>query len=259
MIHMIQELFGQTVRELTSFWRARQFADEIGVPYDQFVDGVFYTCGRRGWGRLPRPNQIYGAKFGLAVKSRVIQQWQEWTEEAKLTFSKLPQYRNENFVGLPAQVAHRDRVVSQLKTWHGDHYKMAALCFVDEVLPIERAIAEFGEAQFERARLYATDHGLAAIPTTLSDAEMRPSCFGVLNAHEATATECGACPMQESCSDAAAFVKAWAIEKIGSDDPRAERRRQQVRDRVRRHRAKAKAAVHPSSLAFITSFGGPVP
>ena len=255
-----QHAWKSSHREFTSFWRARQFADELGVPYDQFVDGVFYACGRRKWGRLPRPNQIYGAKFGVAVKSRVIQQWREWTEEAKLTFSKLPQYRNENFVGLPAQVAHRDWVVSQLKTWHGDHYKMAALCFVDEVLPIERAIAEFGEAQFERARLYATDNGLAAIPTTLlSDAEMRPSCFGVLNAHDAAATECIGCPMQAPCSHATAFVKAKAIEKIGSDDPRAERRREQVRERVRRHRAKAKAAAHPSSLGFITSFGTPVP
>jgi hypothetical protein len=251
-----QRLWKSSLREFTSFWRARQFADELGVPYDQFVDGVFHACGRRNWSRLPRPNQIYGAKFAPAVKDRVIRQWREWTEEAKLMFSRLPQYRNEHFVGLPAQVSHRDWVVSQLKVRHGDHEKIAELCFVQEVLPIDRAIAEFGDEQFERAKRYATDRGLAATPVApLSVAETRPSCFGLLNGPDAAATECIGCPLQVPCSGATAFVKAQAIEKIGSDDPRAERRRQQGRDRVRRHRAKAKAAAHPSSLKFIASLG----
>jgi hypothetical protein len=240
---MRQRLWKSSLREFTSFWRARQFADEIGVPYDQFVCPTFELANRRCWARLPRPNQFYSPKFRGAITEVVRERWREWTEDAIFTFSKLPQYRNEHFTGLPAQVAHRDWLISQLKARHGDPAKIAEACFVHGVLPIDRAIAEFGEEQFERANRYAAERSLVAAPAEpLSGSEARPSCFGFLNAYDDTAMECLACPMRATCSDATAFVMAQVTTKTGSENPRAERRRQQVRDRVRRHRAKGKSA-----------------
>jgi hypothetical protein len=34
--------------ELTSLWRARQFADELGVTYEVFLEAAFKVCIRRG-------------------------------------------------------------------------------------------------------------------------------------------------------------------------------------------------------------------
>jgi hypothetical protein len=55
--------------ERTSFWRARQFADELGVTYEVFLEAAFQVCIRRGWNRLPQMNQLYGPKNIEAIAS----------------------------------------------------------------------------------------------------------------------------------------------------------------------------------------------
>jgi hypothetical protein len=35
--------------DLTSFWRARQFADGLGVTYEVFLEAAFQALIRRGW------------------------------------------------------------------------------------------------------------------------------------------------------------------------------------------------------------------
>ena len=249
-----QRSWKSSSREFNSAWKARQFADELGVPYDQFAFPVMELSNRQGWQNVPRPNQIYGQKMRPAVTAYVGERWLEYTKSARLMFSELPQYKTENFVGLPAQIHHQNWVVAQLKTHHGDHVKMAALCFEYQVLPVDRAIVEFGLEQFVRAKKYADDAGLLAVPVpSPSDAETRPSCYGLPNAYDDASIECSDCPLQASCFQATLFVKGRLVVHTGSEDPRAGRRREQVRDRVRRHRAKAKAAARSPSLLTSTS------
>ena len=42
-----------------AMWRARQAADRIGIKYELFIEFAFNRAFERGYGYLPRPNQLY--------------------------------------------------------------------------------------------------------------------------------------------------------------------------------------------------------
>lgn len=224
-------------REFSSFWVARQFADELGLPYVKLMEYAFQLASRRGWERLPRPNQLYGGSFGAALASYATSEWQKWTSEAALEFSKLPEYQTGNFRRLSAQRAHEDWVVKQLGLRHGDHEKLAHLCYRFAVLSPERARAEFGEVQFGRARQFAERMALKPIAGLPTPTPGQPSCFGL---NDNASIDCAICGAQSQCATAAAFLNKHLISKYGSTDPRAAERRRQQRERTRKHRARAK-------------------
>jgi hypothetical protein len=91
-----------TIGERTSFWRARQFADELGVTYEIFLEAVFQMCIRNGWSRLPHVNQLYGEKNREPIASAVKALWAEHIR-SRFTISTLPQYREEAHRGLEAR------------------------------------------------------------------------------------------------------------------------------------------------------------
>ena len=63
--------------EFTCFWRARQFADELGVPYDLFCDHALEVLLRKGYARPARPNQLYSEKNIQIIAEHVREAWRE--------------------------------------------------------------------------------------------------------------------------------------------------------------------------------------
>jgi hypothetical protein len=98
----------------TQFWRARQRADEFGLPYEHYIDLSFEFALRRGKDRrrLPQPNQLHHG-------SKAADSWNAFREErmrdrmlgGAVEFPEDPAYRIEHFVGLHAQVQYREFVV----------------------------------------------------------------------------------------------------------------------------------------------------
>jgi hypothetical protein len=234
-------LFGSN-RELTSFWGARQFADELGVPYKFFVDHAFEAVFRIGWKKFPRPNQLYGANVRGLIAGAVKDAWKDYLS-AYPGFSELPQYKVRNLKNLPPQRAHVQWVIERIRDKHCDHRRIAKACFEDYVLPVSYAIREFGEEQVLRARR----EGAVGPPAALSPASPEltkvdhlPGCFGFLHAPDLQAPECQNCQIN-FCLRIEAQVRTGVATKCGSDDPVAARKRARGGERMRKLRAKKKA------------------
>jgi hypothetical protein len=223
-------------RELASFWNARQFVDELGLPYEFFIHYAANLLMRWGWKHIPRPNQLYCSKARDAIVEEVQAKWSEW-RQAVFKFSPLPQYLVQNFSGLPAQIAHHDWLVGEIKLRYGSSSAICQACFVDHVLPTDRAIAEFGDERVAEAR--ASIGGFLAVErSALGAGRATPSCFGVLHAHDPKADLCKSCKVHDSCLKLVDSVRSFVVQQAGSEDPISARRRRLQRERTRRCREK---------------------
>ena len=143
--------------EWTAFWRARQFADELGVPYKIFLWPAFEMLLESGWQRIPYINQLYGPKNRDRIVAAVAKHWAEY-RTTQLCHSALPQYREESFLNLPAQIAHREWVLGEVRQVYGGHpWPIGSACFAQRTVPEEQVIAEFGKERVDRGREYAVD------------------------------------------------------------------------------------------------------
>jgi hypothetical protein len=141
-------------RELASFWNARQLADELGLPYGFFIHYAANLLMTWGWKHIPRPNQLYGSEARDAIVAEVAAKWAEW-RQAVPQFSTLPQYLIQNFNELPAQIAHQDWLIAEIKSKYGSPSEICKACFVNHVLSVTRATAEFGTERVIQAKALA--------------------------------------------------------------------------------------------------------
>ena len=234
-------------KQPTAFWRARQFADALGVPYDIFCEAAFGNL-LRSWKRIPYINQLYGKKNEQRIARAVYDYWTEW-RTTRLMCSRLPQYREESFRNLPAQIEHRNWVIQEIK--NNRTGALAQACDFFRILPIDEAVATFGQDWLDRTR-----EGYFSEPpdpvVSVPDNEFLPSCHSIPGAYEETAVECKACPVRSSCLAGVTAVRDKLMASHGgSDDPKADRRRDQVRRRVALHRAKKK--VGPTITMTLTT------
>ena len=230
--------------EFTSFWRARQFADLLGVPYDIFLQAAYQTLLRGSFQRIPYINQLFG-KHRERVAVAAIQYWEEYCG-SRFVFSALPHYRQESLQGLAAQVAHQDWVLEQLKT-RNDH-AIGRACFTLRILPEERAKAAFGEERLENARACAAEE-VPEVHESWGPRRLLPSCAMLAGALDTSSPECLTCKVASFCTRAEASVLGSVTSVTGVADPEDERRRKLGRVRTQRCRAKAKLAAVAKSSA----------
>jgi hypothetical protein len=233
------DLFLTAQRTLISLWRARQRADCIGVPYDFYVSRAIETLLRGRMERLPRPNQLF---HDQTVK-KVLADWREFSG-ARLHYSSLSAYRNENFRGEVAQIAHHDWIIEQIRRRLSQSHLIAKFCYEDHLLPAERALHEFGEERIARAKSAYSGSVPSAVATPkLSD--LRPGCFSVPHAYQMSDVACRACLHREPCELSSSRAVAAIVAEFGSDDPVQSRKRMKARDRQRRLRAKRRTVRTP--------------
>lgn len=218
--------------ELTSIWHARQMADEFGLPYDFFISRAMDAATGRGARRLPRPNQLYHAWNC----QRALAAWNESLEES-FRPSRLPQYRNEAYCGLHAQIAHRQWVVDRIKARSMHSYLIGKSCFILKILPVEIATSEFGVDRVNQARREVADD-IPVAHEMLRDDEFWPSCMAMPRAYTSGTEPCASCAKQGACRTIGERLINRMREKYGSEDPIAARKRAQTAARVRKFREK---------------------
>ena len=221
--------------EGTSFWRARQFADDLGVTYEVFLHAAFQVCIRRGWSRLPHINQIYGEKNREAIASAVKMDWAEHIS-SRFTISILPQYREESYRRLEAQIDHRNWVMDQIKARHGSPLSIGRACYIHKVLPENDALLEYGQMRLDQAKAEIKFDGLVPDEPGVA-AVLMPSCFGLPGAPD-SGGGCGGCRVFRACLTVEAAARNQTIEKFGSDDPVLNHRKAQGRKRASDFRAR---------------------
>ena len=143
-------------------------------------------------------------------------------------------------------MAHRAWVVDLLKEKKRSPRAIGKACLVTCVISPELALMEFGEEDFARAREDVAEE--APEPSEpLGVRELLPSCLGLPGATVTTSPECLACPAMGLCVRMETLTIDRLKRTTGSEDPEHERRKKQVRERVRRHREKKALAAGVSS------------
>jgi hypothetical protein len=197
---------------------------------------AFQVCIRRGWSRLPHINQIYGEKNREAIASAVKTDWAGHIS-SRFTISILPQYRDEAYGGLEAQIDHRNWVMDQIKARHDSPHSIGRACYVHGVLPEDDARLKYGQAKLNEAKAEIAFDGL--VPDEPSVAELAlPSCFGLPGALDAGGGKCDECPAFRLCLRVETAVRKAIAKKLGSEDPVLGRHKAQGRKRSAKFRAK---------------------
>jgi hypothetical protein len=235
-------------QEFTAFWRARQVADYVGVPYAHYLEPAVEHLLRRGYENIPRPNQLYSKKTFGAIEGCVTDHWSECCD-VEFKFSQLPQYHIAAFRGLPAQSAHQDWIVRQIQARHSRIEDISRFCFVEAVLLEDRARREFGDEKVGLAIEHFRQSKDVIRPfATLTGDQHWPSCFGISQVSMATSTTCQGCEVLRSCHIISTGIDKTLIKLCGSNDPVTEKRKHQQRERTRKFRAKAAAAAPSAGI-----------
>jgi hypothetical protein len=228
--------------EFTSFWRVRQSADLLGMPYDVFLEAAFEDLLRGRFQRIPYINQLMG-KYQARIAVAATDRWEEQCQ-SRLMYSLLPHYKQESFHGLAAQIAHQDWVLAQLKSRSDSTIGRA--CFTLRILPEERVRLQFGDERLENARAHAAGE-VPEVLESLGPRQLLPSCVMLPGARDISSPECSSCKVATFCTRAEASVLGSVITVTGVADPRAERQRKLGRERTRKSRRKAKLAAEAKS------------
>ncbi|MFP1634136.1 hypothetical protein ACLB6G_20595 [Zhengella sp. ZM62] len=239
-------------RVRTQVWRARQRADETGMPYNHYLSAAFKFAERRQRKWLPQPSQLHFPDSAHEAWTEFRDRyWEECLRDLSPDVANDPAFLIENYCGLPAQDAYRMFIVGEgrrhhrnvgglLQTYTFQKRQVPAEMF-RELVPedIYQSAVEDTEASWEKwSELCEPTQELEC-----RKHDLWPSCLGLPNVQDLSVAPCISCPLADLCSRVAAGISLKLVERHGSDDPAADRKRVQARLRKQRQRERAKAAM----------------
>lgn len=248
-------LFLKPSASLTELWHARQRVDELGLPYELLIEFGFKFACEGGWKNPPRPMQLFGSTgsdiaWPLEFEKFLNERLPLFVDQ----FAGLPQYRIENYRGLPVQDEFRAYLENSLrastKPWA---MRMVGPCLEKRHLPLLSTVKLAPNDQ--RRRIVSDiraelEVGLVAeVPkNTLPKIALMPSCVGFADP-ELAEPICSLCPFSVECKHMSAIASDTMIKRHGSvsvlKDERDEKRKAGQRRRTARCRAKKRLAATP--------------
>lgn len=139
----------KTKSVFTGYWRGRQVADALGMPYAVYIEWAF-TFRLRHWQQryLPRPDHLYRDY----VVEKVQDKWEE-LQTSRLWLSQHPAYLVQNYAGIPYQDDYHEWLFKQANIRANPEYFLAR--FVnDHALPIEKVQTRLDGDALERFERY---------------------------------------------------------------------------------------------------------
>jgi len=247
------ELFQNNSTTINSLWKARQQADRLGMKYEMYVSLAFkYLVDERNYKRYPRPNQLYSEH----VIAAVISKRDEYSEAGILSYgfptTSDPRFKNDNFCGEPAQNTYIERQLQRISDADTDELKtkrLIAFCLNRVTLPKNVIESKF---DMDRSAIVKKWDGEEEPYTDgVNQNDFRRACYGLPLA-KIGETTCVVCPMVDECCEESAVVRKRVVEKVGSINPKAERKKDLARERKRRQRERDRAArkevnTHPAA------------
>lgn len=127
-------------RNCTMVWKARQKADEYGIPYDVFcMSGMKAAIGRI-WQRTPNPSQLYSQE----ILNAIIDRWADLASQ-KMYVASHPFYRIENWVNHSSQHDHAAWVCEQINARVNPEFALAQYGFKTPMIPAQMMRTQFRE------------------------------------------------------------------------------------------------------------------
>lgn len=136
-------------RKLTGFWRGRQVADALGMPYELYIEHAF-TFRMRRWKRayLPQPEHLYH-EYDV---EKIQELWEE-LQGGRLYLPDDPAYLVQNYKNIPYQNDFHEWLFKQARLRTDEAFTLAEMINRD-MMPIDK-VADRVEAQvYERVESY---------------------------------------------------------------------------------------------------------
>ncbi|MBD9479862.1 hypothetical protein [Pseudoxanthomonas sp. PXM02] len=235
-------LGGNDIGDMNCLWKARQAADERGIPYDLFLDALMARkVGTKQELHLPRPNQLLSDKL-MEPRLRCLPNHQQVSERL-LGPSWDRRFFHPRDQDDPVQAAAMKLLRIDVLMAPSPKDRLAKYLGQRGLLSTWSAhsvFADNGDLVDEALKLVK-----APIEPTDDVVEYRPKCFG--NRNPELPDICGKCPVTNECKAYKIKVAHALRKKTGTSDPRLERRRQLDRERQRKRREGLRngAVTHP--------------
>lgn len=136
-------------RKLSGFWRGRQVADALGMPYELYIEHAF-TYRMRRWQRayLPQPEHLYH-EFDV---EKIQELWEE-LQAGRLYLPEDPAFLVQNYQDIPYQNDFHEWLFKQAKLRGDEAYTLANLIEKD-LMPIDKVANRIEPSLYERVESY---------------------------------------------------------------------------------------------------------
>ncbi len=136
-------------RKLSGFWRGRQVADALGIPYELYIEHAF-TFRMRRWQRahMPQPEHLYH-EYDV---EKIQELWEE-LQAGRLYLPEDPAYLVQNYQGIPYQNDFHEWLFKQAKLRGNEAYLLADLIERD-LMPIDKVAARVEPMVYEQIESY---------------------------------------------------------------------------------------------------------
>lgn len=234
-------------RTRTQVWKARQRADEFGIPYDFYIWSSFEFALRRKRNMFPQPNQLHHP--GTAEQYWLEYLATKWDQALEAGTHRVthPAYRIENYNDLPAQREYRQTVCEQAMASGRQLSNYIRQYSIDRVqVPAEEFAKYVSPEVFERA-MESVQSDLRHIPAeqpdeaTQTTTQLWPSCLGLPGSYASTNSVCAACPLASKCTVVSRFIEGNVSARRPAVDPKLEVKREKAMLRQRRKRERDRA------------------
>jgi hypothetical protein len=139
----------KTKRSFTGYWKGRQVADALGMPYDDYIS-LAMNARMRHWKRkhLPRPEHLYHEWDVEKVQNSWIEM-----QSTRLYVSEHPAYMVENFVGTGPQNDYHEWLFAQAGLRQNRAFVLAR--FIREGrMPFDKVMGRVDAEEFEYVRYH---------------------------------------------------------------------------------------------------------
>lgn len=237
-----EELLKNDPGEISSLWRARQIADEIGMPYPLYLTAsIGSVAEHKNRKKLPRPNQLY-------THPQVVAAQEKWEQERAITGLYRegwdPRFFQQNVRPDPPRKAALRHALNRIKQSRHPEAALSTLMGSQDAIRPRAARLLFSDQPevFDSAMMRM---GAPNVERPVSEFESYvPPCIGLPLSKPAPS--CSSCPLAVACHKVRLLADKLLVKDTGSNDPLGEHRRGLARDRQRKRRAKLRAAEEAS-------------
>lgn len=136
-------------RRLTGFWRGRQVADALGMPYDLYIEHAI-TFRMRKWQRahMPQPQHLYH-EFDV---EKIQELWEE-LQAGRLFLPEDPAYLVQNYQNISYQNDFHEWLFKQAKL-RGNEAWLLAEFIQKDLMPIDKAATRVTPDTYKRISSY---------------------------------------------------------------------------------------------------------
>ena len=134
--------------ETAGFWKGRQAADRIGMPYNLFIGSAMnFLIEGNVWKRIPRPTHLYSKK----VIEHVEAKWDELLE-ASIIEPQISHLSDENRCSLECKQNIERWLCERIRERQKPVYGLSHFLFNKKLISEQTAIQFFDSQMIERAR-----------------------------------------------------------------------------------------------------------